>query len=92
LPDRKNPLDVLPDLDEVARLLDPLRFEIKLTGAVDTGSGLGSPGPPVFEAARTFLASRGFKAKVKALMGSDICSACGMLHYEDMSVEPRRWA
>jgi 23S rRNA (adenine2503-C2)-methyltransferase len=75
-------------LDELVRLLDPETFEIKLTRVVDTGSGLRSPGTPVFEAVRQFLASHGFKVKVRELMGSGIRAACGMLHYEDAAMQP----
>jgi len=76
-------------VDELVRLLDPDSFEIKLTRVVDIGSGLRSPGTPVFEAVRQLLASHGFRVKVRELMGSGIRAACGMLHYEDTVMEPR---
>jgi 23S rRNA (adenine2503-C2)-methyltransferase len=76
-------------LDELIRLLDSERFEIKLTRVVDTGSGLRSPNAAVFEAVRQFLASHGFRVKVRELIGSGISAACGMLHYDDTVMEPR---
>ncbi|HEV3038961.1 MAG TPA: hypothetical protein VHA33_14380 [Candidatus Angelobacter sp.] len=69
-------------LDELVRLLAPESFEIKLTRVVDTGSGLGSPDASVFQTVRQFLASHGFRVKVRDLMGSEIRAACGMLHYD----------
>lgn len=76
-------------LDEVVRLLAPESFEIKLTRVVDIGSGLSSPAPHVFQEVREFLLNRGFRVKVRELVGAGIQSACGMLHYEGMTIEPR---
>jgi 23S rRNA (adenine2503-C2)-methyltransferase len=70
-------------LDELVRLLDPESFEIKLTRVVDTGSGLRSPDNPIFDSVRQFLASHGFRVKLRDLMGSEIRAACGMLHYDE---------
>jgi adenine C2-methylase RlmN of 23S rRNA A2503 and tRNA A37 len=69
-------------LREMTKLLDQKRIELKLTPYSETEKGFSSPDRSKFAIVQEFFAKRGFRAKVKSLIGNDIRSACGMLHYE----------
>jgi len=69
-------------LNEIIRLLDNKKVEIKLTTYSETSKNFISPAPYIFEDIKSYFVEYGYKIKIKTLLGKDVQASCGMLHYQ----------